>query len=48
MNSYWIFGRYVPEAILEILGMVLKSHAKLKIVDKSKLMYYEHGVFIRP
>ena len=48
MNSSWIFGRYVQDAILEILGMVLKSPAKLRIVEKSKLMYYEHGVFIRP
>ena len=34
-----------PEA-LEILGLVLKARAKLRIVDKSMLMYNEHGVFI--
>ena len=31
---------------LEILGLVLKARAKLRIVDKSMLMYNEHGVFI--
>ena len=40
------FGTNVPEA-LEILGLVLKARAKLRIVDKSMLMYNEHGVFIR-
>ena len=40
------FGTNAPEA-LEILGLVLKARAKLRIVDKSMLMYNEHGVFIR-
>ena len=33
----------IPEA-LEILGLVLKTHAELRIV--SMLMYNEYGVFI--
>ena len=40
------FGTHIPES-LEILGLVLKSRAKLRIVDKSLLVYNEHGVFIR-
>ena len=40
------FGTNAPEA-LEILGLVLKARAELRIVDKSMLMYNEHGVFIR-
>ena len=40
------FGTNVPEA-LEILGLVLKTRAKLRIVNKVMLMYDEHRVFIR-
>ena len=40
------FGTNAPKA-LEILGLVLKSRSKIRIVDKSMLMYNEHGVFIR-
>ena len=29
------------------MGLVLKSRAKLRIVNKSMLMYNEHRVFIR-
>ena len=39
------FGKNIPEA-LKILSLVLKIRAKLRIVDKSMLMYNEHGVFI--
>ena len=39
------FGTNAPEA-LEIFGLVLKARAKMRIVDKSMLMYNEHGVFI--
>ena len=40
-----MFSSNVPEA-LAILGLVLKTRAKLRIVNKSMLMYNEHGVFI--
>ena len=40
------FGTNAPEA-LEILGLVLKARTKMRIVDKSMLMYTEQGVFIR-
>ena len=52
MNIHWmdiffkLFGTNVPE-VFEILGLVLKTRAKLRIVDNSMLMYNEHGVFIR-
>ena len=39
------FGTNAPGA-LEILGLVLKSRAKMMIVVKSMLMYNEHGAFI--
>ena len=39
------FGTNVPE-VFEILGLVLKTRAKLRIVDKSMLLYNEHGAFI--
>ena len=31
----------------DILGLVLKTRTKLRIVDKSMFMYNEYGVFIR-
>ena len=33
--------------VFKILGLVLKARTKLRIVDKSMLMYNEHGGFIR-
>ena len=39
------FGTNLPE-VFEILGLVLKARTKLRIVDKSMLMYDEHGEFI--
>ena len=38
------FGANVPEA-LKIFGLVLKTRAKLRIVDKLMLMYNENRVF---
>ena len=40
-------GINAPEA-LEILGLVQKALAKLRIVVKSMFMYNGHGVFISP
>ena len=39
------FGTNAPEA-LEIFGLVLKAGAKLRIEDKSMLMYNKHGVLM--
>ena len=39
------FGTNVPE-IRGIFSLVQKNRAKLRIFDKSILMYNEHGVFI--
>ena len=37
------FGTNEPEAV-EILGLVVKTRTKLRIVNRSMLMYSDHGV----
>ena len=34
------------QEVFEMLGLVLETRTKLRIVDKSMLMYNEHGAFI--